>query len=120
MPEVTTLSVAAIRELARKRVSVTSLRAVAEEIGVSFSGLRSFLQGREPYPQTVKKLVAWFVLAREGKTPARPRKTVIRRAEVDAAVEFLRNYMAADGDERLSERRKRQLHAQLFEDGNRA
>jgi hypothetical protein len=42
-------------------VDASSLRAAALEIGVSFSGLRSFLLGGTPYVRTQRLLTAWYV-----------------------------------------------------------
>lgn len=60
MPPRSSGGVGAIRQFARGRVEETSLRAVAAEIGMSYSGLRSFLEGREPYTATRGKLLAWY------------------------------------------------------------
>lgn len=49
-----------IREAARLAVEATSLRAVARAVKLSPMGLRHFLDGREPYSATRRKLNAWF------------------------------------------------------------
>lgn len=38
-----------------------TLRAVAAEIGMSHSGLFSFIEGGEPRSATLKKLQAWYI-----------------------------------------------------------
>lgn len=38
-----------------------TIRAVAAEIGMSHSGLFSFLEGGEPRASTLKKMQAWYV-----------------------------------------------------------
>jgi hypothetical protein len=64
-----------LREAAQQRVDDTSLRIAAGEIGVSYSGLRTFLKGTEPYAPTLAKLRAWYAQTVEGRamTPERAR-----------------------------------------------
>lgn len=64
-----------LREAAKRRVDETSLRIAAGEIGVSYSGLRTFLKGTEPYAPTLAKLRAWYAQTVEGRamTPERAR-----------------------------------------------
>lgn len=64
-----------LREAAQRRVDDTSLRIAAGEIGVSYSGLRTFLKGTEPYAPTLAKLRAWYAQTVEGQamTPERAR-----------------------------------------------
>jgi hypothetical protein len=50
----------AVRESVRKR----SLRAVADEIGMSSSGLHSFLRGGKPHPKTLQSLMTWHAAGR--------------------------------------------------------
>jgi transcriptional regulator with XRE-family HTH domain len=52
--------VAVLRDAVRLRVEGSSLRQVADEAGLSFSGLRSFLEGSKPQPRTLQKLQEWF------------------------------------------------------------
>ena len=86
MPELKS-TVGTIRAYAQKRVDQSSLRDVADEVGMSFSGLRSFLSGTSPHPRTVKRLVGWYAVSRAGKLP--PRATPIARSEVDVAVSLI-------------------------------
>jgi hypothetical protein len=53
--------VATLREAVRELVARTSLRVVADDIGMSSSGLHSFLNGGRPYARTVRLLATWFV-----------------------------------------------------------
>ncbi|MET0400079.1 MAG: hypothetical protein ABW277_25035 [Longimicrobiaceae bacterium] len=64
-----------LREAAQRRVDDTSLRIAAGEIGVSYSGLRTFLKGTDPYAPTLAKLRAWYAQTVEGRamTPERAR-----------------------------------------------
>ena len=50
-----------LREAARRVVAASSLRSVAKEMGVSAPGLKHFLDGGYPLPQTVRKLAAWHL-----------------------------------------------------------
>lgn len=59
--------VSVLREVAQRRVDETSLRTAAAEIGVSYSGLRTFLKGTEPYAPTLAKLRAWYAQTVEGR-----------------------------------------------------
>lgn len=52
--------VGAIRDAAAEAVKAASLRSVAEDVGMSASGLRQFLKGRSPYEATLRKLTAWY------------------------------------------------------------
>ncbi|HEX6369069.1 MAG TPA: hypothetical protein VF006_09050 [Longimicrobium sp.] len=52
--------VAVLRDAVRLRVEGSSLRQVAGETDLSFSGLRSFLEGSKPQPRTLQKLQKWF------------------------------------------------------------
>ena len=60
-PPPSRIPIAEIREAARLAVETQSLRAVARDIKLSPMGLRNFLDGREPYSATRRKLNAWFV-----------------------------------------------------------
>jgi len=42
-------------------ISRSSLRAVAEEVGMSPSGLTKFLDGASPYGKTVERLQSWYI-----------------------------------------------------------
>lgn len=60
MPRRVAQGIEAIREAARARAEASSLRSAAEEIGLSYTGFRAFLQGGKPHPETRQRLVAWF------------------------------------------------------------
>lgn len=53
--------IGAIRNAASAAVRATSLRSVASAVDMSPTGLRHFLNGRTPYPATLRKLKAWYV-----------------------------------------------------------
>lgn len=76
-----------VREAVRQRVDSSSLRAVATEIGMSWSGLRSFLQGGSPHPATREKLIAWYADARDREELASARD------DIDAAIDLLGLYV---------------------------
>lgn len=64
------VSVAQLREAARLFAEEVGLRDAAAAIGLSFSGLRTFLGGTSPHPRTLQKLRAWYAL---GNHPERER-----------------------------------------------
>ena|ERR1044072_1142592 len=49
-----------LRETVRERVAATSLRSVEAETGVSYTSLRWFLAGSEPYSENLAKLTSWY------------------------------------------------------------
>jgi hypothetical protein len=69
-PSDVVVSVAQLREAARLFVEEVGLRDAAAAIGLSFSGLRTFLGGTSPHPRTLQKLRVWYAL---GKHPERER-----------------------------------------------
>ena len=73
------LSIAVVRDAVAKQVGETSLREVADEVGMSFSGLRSFLDGGSPHLGTRTKLVRWYYArsARSARVPREERETAI-------------------------------------------
>lgn len=54
-------SIETIRATLRRRVSTTSLRGIAREVGMSPTGLSNFLGGTEPHHGTVGKLEEWYL-----------------------------------------------------------
>ena len=97
-------SLGELREAVRRSAEGHSLRQTATEIGMSWSGLRTFLNGTTPHPATVKKISDWYlrqsvetrentlaiemalnVLA-EGVNPSQRR--ALKRALLDTVAEF--------------------------------
>ena len=107
MPSKPRFDTAGLRKLVRQRVDESSLRFVADEIGVSKSGLDSFLKGREPYSRTRAKLAAWSVRQRHPGIGAIPRE------EVEAAIAVLERYVQSVGSKAGRERRVREVAARL-------
>jgi hypothetical protein len=114
MPEVKPFGIAKIREHARKRVSESSLRAVAAEIGTSFSGLRKFLDGADPHAGTIQKLTDWYLRSSKTAPPKSRKADRSERAEVDAAIQRLERYLEAGGDPRVARERRKHLSERLF------
>ncbi len=110
MPSKPAFDLAAIRKLVRKRVDETSLRATADDIGVSKSGLDSFLKGRAPYSRSRTKLNVWYL--RERNTPG-----AVTSAEVDAAIAVLERYMDSANADSARRRRVREVTDRLFKAG---
>ncbi len=49
-----------LREAARLRVAAIGLRPASREMGLSWSGLRTFLGGTRPHSATLLKLSEWY------------------------------------------------------------
>ena len=56
-----TTSLVELREAVQRSAGGNSLRQTATEIGMSWSGLRTFLNGTTPHPATVKKISDWYL-----------------------------------------------------------
>lgn len=76
--------VAQLRQLVRERVDQASIRGVAEEIGMSPSGLHVFLTGSRPHTSTVQKISAWASNRSQDSADQR---------DIEAAVTLLRAYL---------------------------
>jgi hypothetical protein len=78
-----------LRAAALRRVEETNLRQAAAEIGLSWSGLRTFLRGTDPYSPTVQKLRVWFETTGQGTIP--------EIEQVREIIDSLSAYLPADG-----------------------
>jgi hypothetical protein len=105
MPSKRAFGIKSLREAVRGRVDETSIRAVAEEIGMSPSGLHVFLKGSDPHPGTREKLVAWYVEFR--KSPRSPRD--VAKADVDAAIRLLVRYVQQDSRPQAQNQRHEEI-----------
>ena len=83
------LPVPTLREAVREAVTRTSLRAVADDVPMSSSGLHSFLNGGRPYARTIRLLTAWFVRHHGASGAAAALGGEKLSAAVDAAVGLL-------------------------------
>lgn len=93
-------SLSSIRAAAQLAVEESSLRDVADQIPMSWAGLRNFLNGSTPQRATSNKLAAWFVRRQKGS------HIVMPPSEVDAAVGVLVAYIESGrGDVGRQERR---------------
>jgi len=109
MPGKPAFDVGAMRKFAQARVDSSSLRAVADEIGISKSGLDHFLKGRNPYSRTRTKMFAWFAQHR-GSAP-------ITTDDVDAAIALLDAYVSTAANDAVRQRRVREVTRRLFRSG---
>ena len=50
-----------LRQALRLRIAETSFRIATREVGMSASGLHTFLAGTSPHYSTVRKVTAWYV-----------------------------------------------------------
>src|SRR5437879_831944 len=94
-----------VRSAVRQRVAETSLREVAAEIQMSFSGLRSFLGGGRPQAATRARLATWYVRSRN--------KRRIRRDDLNMAIALMSEYIRGDGHAGTISRRLAELTALL-------
>lgn len=90
-----------------------SLRAVAEEIGMSPSGLHILLKGSRPHAATRRKLLEWYSEVRRRGASDR---TGVPKDDVDAAVALLERYVNADARKSVQRRRVREIAERLFGD----
>lgn len=101
------LSIGLVREAAAARVEASSLRDVADEVGMSFSGLRSFLAGGSPHAKTRAQLVRWYY-ARAATSAEPPRE------DRETAIALLRVYLRDESKPKtVRERRLRELIERL-------
>ena len=104
------LTIAGVRGAVRKRVDETSLRDVADEVGMSWSGLKSFLDGRSPQRRTRERLVQWYYSQSE-RSPANLRE------DVETAIALVLSYLRDELKPRaVRERRLREVIHRLKED----
>jgi hypothetical protein len=115
MPSAKSHGLAAIRKAALKRAGDTSQREVAKEIGMSLSGLQSFLRGASPYAKVRRKLVAWHV---RRVTPGRRSSNAIGREDAQTAISFLALYIKQDDREDARGRMFLEIGKQLAEESD--
>lgn len=72
-----------LRGAVAQKVEATSLRSVADAIGMSPTGVYMFIQHGTPQSRTYRKLLAWYVLER------RAANQEIDTAAVQASLEML-------------------------------
>jgi hypothetical protein len=97
----------------RERVEQTSIRAVADELGMSPSGLHVLLHGSKPRAGTRRKLLEWYA---EIRSRSAGRRAGVPAEDVDAAVAVLDRYLNADSRETVHRRRVREIAARLFDE----
>ena len=106
------MTIAAVRAAVAKRVAETSLREVADEVGMSWSGLKSFTDGGSPHSATRTKLVRWYY-ARSERAPAPPRE------DRETAIALLLSYVHDESKPHtVRERRRREVLDRLKEDAD--
>jgi hypothetical protein len=110
MPAKATFSLRTLVGAVRQRVDETSIRAVAEELGMSPSGLHVLLGGTRPHPATLEKLVSWYVERRRSNPGS---AAAVAAVDVDAAIRLLVHYVGQDGRESTQAERLRQILRRL-------
>jgi hypothetical protein len=113
MPSKAVLTLKVLRDAVRRRVEQTSIRVVAEEIGMSPSGLHILLRGSRPHPATREKLVRWYVEQRDAQET---RGEPVSPVDVDVALQLLMLYVTQDARETVQRRRIREI-VRRFEAG---
>jgi transcriptional regulator with XRE-family HTH domain len=114
VPSKPRLDISSIRELARTHVEASTLREVADQIGLSKSALDEFVKGRHPYSKNLLKLAAWKLRQRDaGDAPD------IRREDVVAAIALLEQYVGAAGSASVREKRVSEVVKRLARTGER-
>ena len=63
------VSVESVRRAVQVACGAASLRAVANEIGMTPMGLHAFLKGSKPQERTVRKLLVWYASQWETERP---------------------------------------------------
>jgi hypothetical protein len=61
LPSAEGIPIDQLRRALRQRIAETSFRVAAREVGMSASGLHTFLAGTSPHYSTVRKVTAWYV-----------------------------------------------------------
>ena len=80
---------------------------MALDVGMSYSGLHTFLKGAEPYARTRELLRTWYARTRhQGAPPPTPE-------EVDAAVLVLTQHLRRAGPQHVSEQEFERLVRRL-------
>jgi hypothetical protein len=84
-----------LREAVRERVAATSLRGVEAETGVSYTSLRWFLGGSEPYSDNLAKLTSWYFKTITGSPSAEAFSTLLASLPAETRVEAAKTIRAA-------------------------
>jgi AcrR family transcriptional regulator len=84
-----------LREAVRERVAATSLRAVEAETGVSYTSLRWFLAGSDPYSGTLTKLTSWYFRQLAGSNTAEALSTLLAALPMKTRSEAEKSIRAA-------------------------
>ena len=100
-----------LRRAVRERVAESSVRVVAEQTGMSPTGLWRFIQGTAPYAKTRRRLQSWYVV----QQAAAPVSDEVMPEAAHAALDLLTRHVA----DRRREARQRALLDILVEPGDR-
>lgn len=111
-----TFGMSVVRAAAQMRAGETSLHVTADEIGMSYTGLRGFIAGGSPQPKTRRKLLAWYIQHRSGIRSVALGQHVLRE-DLDAAISLLAFYLRAEGRENVRARRFQDISGKIAEEG---
>lgn len=99
-----------LRRAVRERVDASSIRTVADQTGMSATGLWRFLRGTAPYSKTRRRLQHWYVVQQSVAPPDEVTADVAR-----AAIELLTRHIP----ERRRPRHVQRLLAAIGDPGGR-
>lgn len=97
MPTKPRFGIGTLRKAATAAVERASIRSVAAEIGMSYTGLRAFLAGGSPHEETRRRLLAWYLKGQGGGQ--------VSSADVRAAIETLVTYLGEASTPSMTEER---------------
>ena len=104
------VTLAVLREALATAVGETSLRVVADQVGMTHSGLRTFLKSRRPHPGSIEKAVRWYA--------SRAKRSVLSREDVETAKAVLRVYWSEVPVRAVRERRREEVRKDVLESRN--
>lgn len=84
----------------RERVAETSIRSVAEQTGMSATGLWRFIRGTEPYEKTQRRLQRWYVVHQAATIPS----SEVDETAARAALELLTRHVPTRRRRAVAER----------------
>lgn len=115
MPAKGSFGLDAIRGLVLRKSERQSLRELAGEVGISYTGLRFFLKGSRPQPENLRRLVAWYGGARSGSGER------VKIEDVQAAITLVARHVQGSATPKLKRKRLERvvemLSAELEPDG---
>jgi anti-sigma factor ChrR (cupin superfamily) len=88
-----------LREALKQRVAESSLRVVAEEVGLSWKGIDKIIAGSNPQAATIKKLTEWYL--RQSRSQSKEPSASSAQAALSILLWHLPLGRHADAEERI-------------------